>query len=238
MSLFHGVIRRKLVFGALGAFLLVLALCGAGITLSALFDSQTNRFLRAWNADKSNFSPRAWRVALGSAGNAVAIFPGQSAGLYAKLGLVLEWGEHELPIGSPEARDLRLRALAAYRVAADLVPTWPYYWLDLVSVKVRLGDYDDEMLHALTRAFEGGPWRSGVLGRLTLLGMASWWQMPNSGRELTLEAARRVLLGNDDREVLRLWLLMKKVKGDLIVCSVLHGSVPRLEKLCSDAPEI
>lgn len=232
MSIGFSSTRRNSLLLAAAGFCLALASLGACVIFSALFNQQANRFLDDWQASGKQPDERAWNVAYNAANKAISWYPGEDANLYNNLGRVLEWKQFTLPIAAPEAQESREAALRAYRRATELRPTWPYTWGDLALVKARLGQADTEMVNALEQALKNGPWREKVLTRITQVGLLNWWQLPEEGRAVTLEAITRGLSLNQ-RTAKQLWSSITSLQGEGIVCQALGESVAWLEGRCS-----
>lgn len=216
----------------LGAACLILLALGTSLILSALFSFQANRFLDSWQATAKQPSDKAWNIAFAASEKAIAWYPGDNAAFINAQGRILEWKQFTLPIGDPLARNSRLAALVAYRQATELRPTWPYTWGDLALIKARLGEVDNELLNALNKAFENGPWRSRVLERITQVGLLTWPQLPEQGRQLTLTAIANGI-NRDQRSANNIWKSIEALHSQAVVCEALATQIAWLEGPCS-----
>lgn len=223
-------LKKPAVLALSLACVLLLGL-GAAVLMSALFSQQANRFLDDWQAAGVQPGEQAWQIAHNAAEKALLWYPGESAAAYNTLGRVWEWQQYTLPTAAPEARPSRMAALEAYRNATQLRPTWPYTWVDLALVKLRLGEVDEELVNALEQGLQTGPWRSKSLARIAQVGLLSWWQLPQRGREITLEAVRRSL-SFDNRSADQFWQQVEALGTQGIVCSALKAELAWLEKAC------
>lgn len=224
--------RSFFIFG-LGLACFILAGLGASVTFSAMFSHQANRFLDDWKSSGKQPDERAWSIAHQAAENAIFWYPGKDAALYNSLGRIWEWKQFTAPIGDKSASESRLQALAAYRVATELRPTWPYTWIDLAQIKARLGHIDDEFASALDQALKAGPWRANALLRITEVGMLSWDSLSQDGRA-TVFSAMENGFQIDQRTANQLWLTAKKFNKQHKVCTALKNRTAWLAKPCKD----
>ena len=99
-----------------------------------------------------------------------------------------------------ERRELLEAAAADHRSALEVRPLWPYSWVNLLSVKDKLGELDSEFNTAMKRAAETGPWEPRVQLQLIRSGVRWWDQLLTPERELVREAVQRAL-GTQPRQV-------------------------------------
>ena len=86
-------------------------------------------------------------------------------------------------------KDAQQHAIAAFRHATALRPSWPYAWSGLAYAKRVAEEYDDEFNQAMQQAAYYGPSRIGINRRLAEIGLISWAKLDAEQRELTLDQA-------------------------------------------------
>lgn len=95
------------------------------------------------------------------------------------------------------AKDPRLALAAArsanvdFRRALVQRPTSPFAWASLALSKLYLGEQDDELIQALQRAEELGPWESGVQQTVVFVGLAVWNRLNPAQQATVVRAMRR-----------------------------------------------
>lgn len=157
---------------------------------------QASRFVDDWMVRQGVGSERAWLVAESAANRAIAVTPAAMAIHHERLGRIHEWRHLDLPYGNEAALASRLAARDAYRRAIELRPLWPYTWLRLAYIKLRLVEFDEEFDRAMREAVALGPWRITVNKTIAEIGLIAWQELDSVQRELVLEAANRTLLQN------------------------------------------
>jgi hypothetical protein len=166
---------------------------GIRISIASLYSIQASHFIDDWAAQKEEPQPQAWLIAHGAIERAINWYPLENPNLLITRGRIYDWQLYKKPIGDPIATASRLLALADYRHASQLQPTWPYTWLDIALVKFRLGIVDQEALDALQNAFNTGPWRPDVLLKITETGVFAWNMLPTRGKKLVMASIDRGL---------------------------------------------
>ena len=81
-------------------------------------------------------------------------------------------------------RQLLESAADDFRQALDSRPLWPYSWVNLLTVKDKLGQVDVEFKNALTRSAELGPWEPRVQLQVVDSGLRYWSRLGGAEREL------------------------------------------------------
>lgn len=178
---------------AVAGLSVLLIYLGARLTLAGVADFQTRAFLTDWESRRTPPSAQAWSVAYASAARATTVFPVPQGRYLERLGYVHAWQHHHAPLGAAHAGASRHAARDAYRAATRARPTWPYAWLALAEVKLRLLEFDPEFHHALAQVHALAPWRPSINHRLALLGLTAWPQLAAAQRSASLESARRAL---------------------------------------------
>lgn len=83
-----------------------------------------------------------------------------------------------------ERRELLESAAGDFRQALTVRPLWPYSWVNLLSVKDKLGQVDGEFNMALTRCAELGPWEPRVQLQVVDSGLRYWSRLGGAERQL------------------------------------------------------
>lgn len=81
-------------------------------------------------------------------------------------------------------RDARVRFLQAIQRR----PTSPFLWANLALSKLYLAEFDEEMMNALRRADELGPWEPVVQQTMVFVGLAAWQKL-DAGLQRDMGAA-------------------------------------------------
>ncbi|WP_373094993.1 hypothetical protein [Zhongshania sp.] len=171
---------------------------GARISISSLYSRQAEHFLSDWMFRKEEPQPQAWSIAYRAIERAINWYPVVNPNLLINRGRIHDWRDYKKQIGDPVAAESRLLALADYRRAAKLQPSWPYTWIDIALVKTRLGIIDQEALDALQNAFNAGQWRPDVLLKITETGVFAWEMLPTRGKKIVIASIDRGLASNSN----------------------------------------
>ena len=81
-----------------------------------------------------------------------------------------------------------------YRQALAVRPLWPHGWANLLAVKSKLVEVDDEFALAMKRSVETGPWTPRVQIQVADSGLRHWEQLDKPGRELVQVAIDHALV--------------------------------------------
>lgn len=179
-------------------FCLAMLLLGLRISISSLYSLQASRFLDDWSSRKEEPQQQAWNIARSAIDRAIYWHPIANPNLLIKRGRIYDWRYYRKSIGDPIATESRLQALADYRRAAQLQPGWPYTWVDIALVKVRLGVVDQETLDSLENALSTGPWRPDVLLKMVETGLLAWDMLPLRGKTIVIKSIDRGLASTLD----------------------------------------
>lgn len=79
-----------------------------------------------------------------------------------------------LPADAPRMETEVRAALASVRASLRQRPTYPQAWAQLASLKMRLGERDEELWTALTQADKLGPWETDVLMTIMAVSLPLW----------------------------------------------------------------
>lgn len=194
-------------------FVSVLALCTAVLAVRMLAADvkavQARMFLDDWSEKRGLGSERAWQVAKTAAESANRYNPVENGTYLERLGLIHEWRNYTLPFGAAEAQPDRELALKAYRQAIESRPLWPYDWVKLAFIKLRLLEFDEEFHQALAQGYSLGPDRARVIGPLTEVGLIAWPQLDRD-EQARLWRGLAMLFQYDARRAKRLMPLVEK----------------------------
>lgn len=210
---------------------LVLAFCGLRLSLSGVAAYQAQSFVDDWEQTGAAPDETAWGVARDAANRAVAFYPGTNGDYLARLGRIYEWRDMGRPFGDPEAQAAREQARDAYRQAIESRPDWPFTWVQLGLIKLRLLEFDEEFDRALQQGFDNGPWRLGVYRGIAEIGLIAWPQLDEAQRRQVLEAARRTVAFSD-AQASRLFTLAEHADQDALLCRELPKSLQARRRLC------
>ncbi|NBA96533.1 hypothetical protein [Pseudomonas sp. R5(2019)] len=170
---------------------LVLLFAGACMIVAGIASYQAEAFISDWEKAGNEPEARAWQIAHDAAQRATSLYPVANGDYLDRLGRIHSWQQFRQPYAAPTAASSRHAALDAYRAAVAARPSWPYTWAHLAHSKLYLQEFDDEFAHALSQAFQLGPWRIGVNRELAEIGFSAWPHLSESQRQTTLESARR-----------------------------------------------
>lgn len=90
-------------------------------------------------------------------------------------------------------------ALASVRATLRQRPSYPQAWAQLASLKMRLGERDEELWTAMTQADKLGPWETDVLMTIMAVGLPLWSQADEAMRSRLQGAMERAARRNLER---------------------------------------
>jgi len=205
---------------------------GARMSVSSLYSRQAEHFLSDWMFRKEEPQPQAWSIAYRAIDRAINWYPVENPNLLINRGRVHDWRYYKKPIGEPIAAESRLLALADYRRAAELQPSWPYTWIDIALLKTRLGIVDQEALDALQNAFNTGQWRPEVLLKITETGVFAWNMLPARGKTLVMVSIDRGLASSTKTAGL-VANSLEQLERENAICNRLVNEYAYIKKWCS-----
>ncbi len=141
--------------------------------------------------------------------------------------------------GQPEAREDRERAVALYREAIALRPTWPYAHAALVYALARAGGREAEMEAAMLEAARLGPWEPQVMDAIIDVGLDGWYRLTPSARQVVVEVILRSqswragALGQ--RHADRAWAIIRTHRKQVLACAMLPQREERIRSHCDPA---
>ncbi|MFQ3200695.1 MAG: hypothetical protein ACI9SK_001422 [Zhongshania sp.] len=184
---------RLVLWTGIGLFCVLFFIMGVRMSISSLYSRQAEYFLSDWTVHKEVPQQQAWSISQRAIERAISWYPVEDPSLLIARGRIHDWRYYKRPIGDPIAAESRLLALADYRNAAQLQPTWPYTWIDIALIKARLGIVDQEAVDALQNAFNSGQWRPDVLLKIAETGVFAWNMLPARGKKLVMVSIDRGL---------------------------------------------
>ncbi|WP_067376859.1 hypothetical protein [Marinobacterium aestuarii] len=221
----------RLGWGLLLLLALTLAVLGGRLLLAGMASYQAESFIKDWNRSATTPAPRAWAVAQAAAQRAVTFYPGTDGDHYDRLGRIYEWQHAFAPFGDAAAEPSRQAARDAYRIAVTARPDWPYSWVQLAYVKLRLQEFDSEFDRAFAQGFELGPWRIDANRWLAEIGLLAWPQLSMAQRDQTLESIRRTV-AYSNAEARRLLTLVESTGQQQLLCDALPFPLKTRRKIC------
>ncbi|HQV41151.1 MAG TPA: hypothetical protein PLN04_03955 [Moraxellaceae bacterium] len=186
------------------------------------------------------FSPQDedWQQAYALANLAVRLSP-MNADYREGLARIHEARFIMAPIGDPEARPEREKAIASYRDSIRLRPTWPYAHAALAYALVRAGGHDAEMESALAEAARLGPWEPKVMEAIVDIGLDGWYRISPASRVIvsnTLLRSQSWAAGQAGQQHAdRAWARVEAHHKQALVCAILPMQDERNRQHCNSA---
>jgi len=109
-------------------------------------------------------------------------------------------------------RDARVRFLQALARR----PTSPFLWANLALTKLYLAEFDDEMMNALRRANELGPWEPVVQQTMVFVGLAVWQTLDAGLKQEMLASIER----GSKRDPGKMYKIAKSYTRFDLVCAI------------------
>lgn len=151
--------------------------------------------LDKWSCQGGMTEPEQWQLHLDNLTLASKLI-GRDANIESDLGRLYEFKALEHPAWNKEAKENRQLAIARYRKATQIRPTWALAWLNLAQAKVLVQESDDEAFNAMRKAFEYGKWQEKVQHRLLWLTMGIWDVLPEDLRANVKQVVSKTLAQN------------------------------------------
>lgn len=182
------------------------------------------------------FSPPAeeWKAARDAIGRALALSPGNPE-LHANLGRLYQYRFEDGSQPLEQVHEDAELALAAFRRAASLRPTWPYHWWDIARAEYVLQrSTGPDFRRALNNTVRFGPWLDDVQLFAADLALEHW--------EILDDASRQLALANLDRALARSPDIAPEIIASYDARDTLCGpgleALPRLSRYCTEAPPL
>jgi hypothetical protein len=211
----------------------VLAVVALQQLIAALYAQQAQLFLDDWKESRSqgaSFVPdtRAWHVADYAASRAVLWPLLPHADDLQRWGQILAWGEGD----DQSVQYARWEtALTQYRAAMDVRPQWALGWFGLGNMKLRLGQFDSELLHALQQTERYAGTRLYLLQPLAETGLRYWAELDLATRQAIIRAIQRTV-DVSPAAARRLEARAVAVGQRHIFCAVIAPAVQQARALC------
>jgi len=176
-------------------FLLIVVIkISASWGLADVENQKARVYLKHWVNDANSFSTEDWDKAYSYVKSALEKDP-YNPELLSLMGNVYEWNSFQSYNQSQnnqfQNNQNRKLALDYYRNAVELRPQWPYTWSDIVLLKYKMSEFDQEFQLALNNATELGPWEPNVQKIISEVGLSSWNELEHSQRITIVENIRR-----------------------------------------------
>lgn len=138
-------------------------------------------------------------------------------------GQLLTFDGRQLAEVGDDPQYLYEEAAISYRRALEKRPLWPYTWVNLVTVKASLGQFDQEFRRALRRTIETGPREPRVQLQLLRVYMVYQDRLSFRVRE-SLEQVKEMALGSQPVKVIdlaaelgQLWIVCPYLTSDQLL---------------------
>lgn len=206
------------------ALSLVSLVLGSRLFMASLNQYRASSFLTHWENKRQAPSDKAWQVAEQAIHNAISWYPAQHGAYAEQLGYMWQWRAYGADPEQAETKDSQQQAIAAFRQATALRPSWPYAWSGLAYAKLVAEEYDEEFNQAMQQAAQYGPSRIGINRRLAEIGLISWAKLDAEQRELTLNQASYTARYSRQSRA-ELFNLAAQVQRTELLCDYLHDGI-------------
>jgi len=198
----------------------------AGLRANAAWHYLAAESITSAMYDTRRFAPAGIDAADAQLQRALARFPRHPDFLHLA-GILKQLRAAQPGVLGAEQREWLALAAQDYRAALVTRPLWPYSWVNLLSVKDKLGEVDAEYIAALHRAAETGPWEPYVQLELIRSGVR-WWDRLRQPERALVRAKAADALRVQPREVFEIARFY--ARPDL-VCGHNSGQ-PQIESWC------
>lgn len=166
---------------------IVMLYLASNMMLSGIYDLKTQLFLEDWQNKQTTPNKDAWQTALESSQNAQAQYLVKDAFLQERIGKVNQWKTYANPVEDTSVLKEREAALSAYRQQAQITPSWPKAWFNLLSIKIELNQFDSEFYQAFKLAQETTNRTPSMHTPLVLVGVQAFKQVNNATKNQILK---------------------------------------------------
>jgi tetratricopeptide (TPR) repeat protein len=217
----------------------------AGMTgIAGLNSFQANAYLELWNQQlfKNNAyhsTNSDYETALHASQRAIELTP-YNADYQILAANIQMWQFLNNKTLSPTQRDsLKQEILNYYRSALKQRPSWPYTYADFAATKVRFGEVDAEMQHALQTANKWGAREVEILHITLEIGLPLWNQLNTETRLVTANAVEQSLtwqLGDrlNNRELIFALSLIGAYERQADICPLLTPASKKTANMCGN----
>lgn len=129
------------------------------------------------------------------------------------------------------AISVRQQSLQYLRQVIQMRPTWPFIYNELVWMKYRLGQIDDEFFDALRSALKYGPSEPGIMRTTIGMSILYWNQLTSQEQQQRLDLMRRIFQHTSTARVRQIEVLIIKGGFTSRVCAV-DKQGPALARFC------
>ena len=168
--------------------LLAVAYVASKWGLADLYAKQARSKIERWYNDSASPEFQEWSAVLESIALAHQWDP-RNPDFAEDLGRVYSWGTASKH--NPGTIAFQQQALAYFRLVTRQTPTSPYAWSKVGLAKLRVGQIDSELFHAMKMAAMLGPWEPQVQAELVDVGLGTWTVLPDEIRNLVRETIER-----------------------------------------------
>lgn len=197
---------------------------GSRLFMASLNQYRASSFLTHWEGKRQAPSDLAWPVAEQAIHNAISWYPAQNGSYTEQLGYMWQWRAYGANPEQAETKDAQQQAIAAFRQATALRPSWPYAWSGLAYAKLVAEEYDQEFSQAMQQAAHYGPSRLGINQRLAEIGLIGWNKLDKELRELTLSQASYAARYSPQSRA-KLFSTAAQVQRTELLCDYLHDGM-------------
>ncbi len=177
-------------------FCILLLLCmiyiSASWGLADMYYSPAKSELRSWTIGERELNNTDWDRLRADLSKALELDPYHPK-IHEHYAIAIEGRFSKLPQGDSEAENFRKQALNHYIKSVSLRPSWPYAWSNVMTVKFRLGQIDEEFIQALHIAETLGPWEPGIQKMVIDIGLITWPRLSYSDRSFVMKTISHAL---------------------------------------------
>ncbi len=194
--------------------------------LADIYYSPAMNELKNWRSGKITLEDKDWDRLRVNLSKALAL-DSDNPEIHENLALAIEGRYLNIVSKDVGAEPSRQLALEHYRQSVLLRPTWPYAWAGLISVKYRLGQFDDEFYEALHNVERLGPWEPGLQRLMIVIGLNEWNVFPIDEKKFVLEIITRAL----EKQPYKILPIIKR-KGFLDVICFINKDKSNIVEYC------
>ncbi len=182
--------------------------------------------IRSWISGKTQIDGESWDRLRLNLTKAQQLDP-TNPYIHENLAIAYEGQFSKVAPGDIKAEADREKALAHYLTSVSLRPTWPYAWNNIMVVKFRLDEFDEEFFTAFYNSERLGTWEPYVQRMLVDVGLMNWLEFPAIERNYILEIVSRSLQKQPEKT-----LEIVNKNGLLDVICLLNKDDENVNKYC------
>jgi hypothetical protein len=173
---------------------LAVAIYEAGkLGLADLRSRQPIAAIRQWQTSKKLPSIYEWRIALNAMRTAHEL-DRENPAFTEEMGRLYDMSAGANLANDPGTIAYVQQGLAFFRSATQQRLTSSYTWANIALIKLKLGEIDQEFMHALELAAMLGPWEPEVQLAVANAGLAAWQRLPSHLQQVVAETVERAKL--------------------------------------------